>query len=86
MTDDDNIIYLTISRKNALTPFRYGSLSYNFKNNKYKKEANINGYDFLPAIMESPSGRLNEEFKNLLTEISKIKSEESINQFFIIII
>ena len=29
--------------------------------------------------MESPTGRLNEEFKNLLKEISKIKSEESLN-------
>ena len=29
--------------------------------------------------MESPTGRLHEEFKNLLREISKKKSEESIN-------
>ena len=68
-----------ISRKNALIPFRKGSLSFNFKNNKHKQLANDNGYDFLPAIMESPTGRLNEEFKNLLKEISKIKSEESLN-------
>ena len=29
--------------------------------------------------MESPTGRLNEEFKNLLKEISKVKYEESFN-------
>ena len=68
-----------ISRKNALTPFISGSTTYNFKINKYKKEASENGYSFLPAIMESPTGRLHEEFKNLLREISKKKSEESTN-------
>jgi hypothetical protein len=68
-----------ISRKNALIPFRKGSLSYNFKNNKHKQLANDNGYDFLPSVMESPSGRLDQNFKNLLKEIAKKNSEQSSN-------
>ena len=70
---------VAVSRKNALIPFRKGLISYNFKNNKHKNLANENGYDFLPSVMESPSGRLDQNFKNLLKEIAKKNSEQSIN-------
>jgi len=66
-----------VSRKNALTPFRKGLISYNFKNNKHKALANENGYDFLPSVMESPSGRLDQNFKELLKEIAKKNAEQS---------
>ena len=62
-----------------LPVYNKGSISYNFKNNKHKKLANENNYDFLPSIMESPSGRLDQNFKNLLKEIAKKNSEQSIN-------
>jgi hypothetical protein len=70
---------VAVSRKNALIPFRKGLVSYNLKNNKHKKLANDNNYDFLPSIMESPSGRLDQNFKNLLKEIAKKNSEQSLN-------
>ena len=52
-----------VSQKNSLIPFRKGHISYNFKNNKHKKLANDNGYAFLPVIMESPTGRLDQKFE-----------------------
>jgi hypothetical protein len=70
---------VAVSRKNALIPFRKGQISYNFKINKHKNLANENGYDFLPSVMESPSGRLDLNFKNLLKEVAKKNSEQSIN-------
>ena len=70
---------VAVSRKNAMIPFRKGLVSYNFKNNKHKNLANDNNYDFLPSIMESPTGRLDENFKQLLKEIAKKFSEQSSN-------
>jgi len=63
-------IIQNVSYYSATTPFHYGYQAYKSKNRKYKQEAEANGYSFLPIIMESPSGRLDEKSKEVLKEFA----------------
>jgi hypothetical protein len=59
-----------VTYHSATTPFYSGHKAYKLKINKYQQEATENGYSFLPIIMESPSGRLDEKSKELLKEFA----------------